>query len=117
MSGNLMAVILDQMPLGVTVAGIILGIVWYFGWRHYIRYWVRSAPPYRRSVEVGFRIFFFACFAGSAWQFIAQIINTHGPSWEQIGFSIVDGLIIVAVFFAADGFFRLYWSRTDKENL
>jgi hypothetical protein len=97
------APVLDQMPLGVTVAGVVLGLVWSFGWQHYIRYWVRSGPPHRRSVEVGFRIFFFMCFAGSAWQFAEQIVSAHGPSGTEVEFGVIDGLIIVAVFSSLTG--------------
>lgn len=105
--------IADQMPLGFPIAASILGLVWTLQWRHWIRYWVRSPPPYRQAVERGFRIFFLLCFLGSAWQLIDESTK-GGRSAAQFGFAAIDALLILAIVFAGDAIFRLYWRATER---
>jgi hypothetical protein len=82
-------------------------------WRHYIRYWLRSGPPYRRSWEVAFRLFFAVSFVGAVWQLIREAILIPGSiqDWTAAG---IDGALVVGVFLLMDAFFRWRLQRQKR---
>jgi len=63
----------DRFQLGFSLAALLISLCWTLDWKHFIRYWVPSGPPYSRLVTVVFRGFFFACLVGSSIQFVRVI--------------------------------------------
>jgi hypothetical protein len=93
------------MLIGFFIAVTVVSLACYLNWRQYIRYWVRSDPPYPpRKISI-MRGFFLACVLGGALQLALEIAKNR-PSFEELGVSLFDGLLILAIFFALDSFFR-----------
>jgi hypothetical protein len=52
----------DRLILALNFASILISLCWNLDWRHYMRYWIWSGPPYKPIWEVMFRIFFWPAF-------------------------------------------------------
>jgi hypothetical protein len=101
------------MLIGFFIAVIVVSFACFINWRHYIRYWVRSDPPYpRRKVSI-MRGFFLACVLGSMAQLGLEIAQNR-PSFNDLSVSLFDAFLILAIFFLLDSFFR--WQMGPPKN-
>lgn len=101
------------MLIGFFIATTIISLTCSINWRHYIRYWVRSDPPHSPRKILIMRAFFLACVLGSAVQLALEIAQNR-PSFGDLGVSLLDALLILAIFFALDSFFR--WQIGHQKN-
>ena len=101
-----------RFGLGFSLAALLISFWWTVDWRHYIRYWVRSAPPYSRLVILGFRGFFIACFVGSSIQLV-RTISERSPTIVDIERAALYSLIGIGFFAVADLVFRRRLYRRD----
>jgi hypothetical protein len=104
-----------HVVLGLYIALVVISIAWNIDWRHYMLYWIRSAPPHDRRWAVGIRILFLVGLLGTTWQLVSSIIDNR-PSIEDLGLSVLYGLIVIVIFFAGDAIFRWRRARSSKSN-
>ena len=95
------------MSIGFYLAAVVISLIWIYDWRHYIRYWIRSRPPYSRRIIIIIRGFFWACFLGSGFQLTFTLLHNH-LSLENIFYSVLQGVLIIIIFLLFDGVFRMY---------
>jgi len=88
--------------LGFSFALVVVTIAWNLDWRHYSRYWLRVPSPrlfkresaLRVKRESALRGFFLVSAIASIFGLIVDLV--HNPlSLSMIGYSLIDGLLIV----------------------
>jgi hypothetical protein len=99
----------NRMMLGFKLAVVFITVLWNIDWRHYMRYWKRSGPPYGRKRELGFRIFFALSLAGSVWQLGNELAGSS-RSLRDYGAAALDSLLVIGMFLVGDAFFRWRFS-------
>lgn len=67
----------DIIDMGFLCAAFAWTIWWNLDWQRFIKFYIRGGPPYRRSVEIGFRTFFAACSVDAAIGLVEQLFQ-HG---------------------------------------
>lgn len=105
----------NHMMLGFKLAIVLITVLWNIDWRHYMRYWKRSGPPYGRNWELGFRAFFALSLAGSVWQLGGELADAP-RSLRDYGAAALDGLLVLGLFLVADAFFRWRRRRTKTNT-
>jgi hypothetical protein len=98
----------SHVEFGFCIMIFVLSIMWNSNWRHYIRYWIRSNPPYKRSTMIVMRSFFALSFVGTAWQLIDELIEQRFALLDY-GLSLLDALIMLTLLGALDLLFRWKW--------
>jgi hypothetical protein len=84
----------------MTCVGLIISLLVFFDWRHYVRYWVRRPSPYSRTIEVVVRVCAALSFAGCAVQ-LHTLIAARGLNLEIVKKAapfMFAGLAVFAVF-------------------
>jgi hypothetical protein len=104
---------MDRRLLAFSFATLLISICWNLDWRHYIRYWIRSGPPYRHSWKVAFRIFFLLCLVGSSTNFVRMIFAKRRTPYE-LERAALDGLLFVGVLAVVDFFYRRWLRARDR---
>jgi len=96
----------DRLGLGFSFAAVLISLCWNLDWRHYMRYWIKSGPPYSPFWERAFRAFFLACLAGSSVSLVRMITGKHRtlPELEK---AALCSLIAIAFFGVFDLILRL----------
>jgi len=96
----------DRLGLGFSLATVLISLCWNLDWRHYMRYWIKSEPPYSPFWERAFRAFFLACLVGSSVSLDRMIAGKHRtlPELEK---AALYSLIGIAFFGAYDLILRL----------
>jgi hypothetical protein len=67
----------DRLGLAFNFACVLISLCWNLDWRHYMRYWFRSRPPYKPIWETMFRVSFLASLLGSSLVLIRMIAEKH----------------------------------------
>ena len=67
----------------MTCVGLIISLLVFFDWRHYVRYWIRRPPPYSRTIEVVVLVCAALSFAGCAVQ-LHTLIAARGLNLEIV---------------------------------
>lgn len=67
----------DRVGLGFSFAALLISLCWNLDWRHYMRFWIRSGPPYSPVWVLVFRAFFLACLIGSSISLVRMIAEKH----------------------------------------
>lgn len=105
----------NHIRLGFILAVLLIAALWNINWQHYIRYWLHSGPPYQRSWEVAFRLFFAVSLVGAVWQFIREATLTPRSLQDWTAASI-DGALVVGAFLLIDAFFRWRFRRQKRST-
>jgi hypothetical protein len=107
--------VLDHMNLGFAFAVVFIRLCWNLDWQHYMRYWIRSGPPYVGYWQWIFRIFFLANFLGSIFYLVEQVLHQHHIA-QDFEKGALDSLIWIGFFVVFDGFFRWRLRRNRKSS-
>jgi hypothetical protein len=99
------------MDIGFFIAVTVISLVWSIDWKHYVRYYKKTDCIWSVGNVIVLRIFFLVCFAGSLIQLIVEIIKHH-PTLRDFGYSTLDSLLVLAIFFGLDAVFRWYWGKS-----
>jgi hypothetical protein len=87
----------DRMLLGFSFAAVVISFLWNLDWRHYVRYWIRSDPPYSALLELGFRAFFPVSFVG-AFVYLFPLINEKRRGVGDFERAALFSLIWIGIF-------------------
>jgi hypothetical protein len=103
--------------LGFSFAGLLISLWWTLDWKHCIRFWIRSGPPYSRLVTLGFRGFFLACLVGSIIQLV-RVISERPPTIVDFEGAAPYILLPIGLFGVADFVFRkrLYGRKQSTDG-
>ena len=96
----------DRLRLAFSFACMLISLCWNLDWRHYMGYWIKSGPPYKRIWETVFRVFFLACLLGSTINLIQTIAEKH-RTLADFERAALYSLFWVGFFGVFDLFFRL----------
>jgi hypothetical protein len=102
-----------RAQVGFEMAVTLISFAWCMNWQHYIRYWIRSAPPYRRRTILMMRGFFTLAMLGSVIRLARDIAANH-PRFQDLGYSLLVSIPTIIIFFALDAFFR--WQMGPPKN-
>jgi hypothetical protein len=100
--------------LGFSFGALLISLWWTLDWKHCIRYWIRSGPPYSRLVTLGLRGLFLACVLGSSIQLV-RTTSERPPTIVEAERAALYSLIPVGFFGVADLVFR-WWSRARNPS-
>jgi hypothetical protein len=101
-----------RLTLGFSFVALLISVWWTVDWKHCIRFWIRSDPPYSKLLTLGFRGFFLACLVGSSIQLV-RAISERPPTIVDIEKAALYSLIGIGFFGAADLVFRWRVYRRD----
>lgn len=90
-----------SVSLGFAFAFALVALAWNIDWRHYMRYWKRSGPPYGRYWEWGLRGFFLLCLLGSLWQ-VAEFVLRGTLTMDEYLHAALYALLAVGFFVVYD---------------
>jgi len=96
----------DRLKLGFSFAMVLISLCWNLDWRHYMRYWIKSGPPYSPFWERAFRAFFLACLIGSGVSLFQMITGKH-RTLPEVEKAALSSLIPIAFFGVFDLILRL----------
>lgn len=94
----------EHVRIGFALAATCISLAWNADWRHYISYWTRAATPSRWKV-VMLRTFFFVCLGGAVSDLVRELASSK-PSLTEVAVSLLDAIVIMAIFFALNSYFR-----------
>jgi hypothetical protein len=106
-----------HMTFGLWLAGMLFIVAMNLDYRHYIRYWRPSGPPYERKTEVRFRIGFALAFCAMAWQLAHSVIAQPPMSFDDYWQGATDSLIWIGFMVVVDGFRRWQWRQSGTARL
>lgn len=96
----------DRLRLALYYVCILISLCWNLDWRHYMRYWIRSGPPYKPIWRIIFRVFFPACLLGSIIGLVQTIAEKH-RTLADFEKAALYSLFWIGFFGAFDLFLRL----------
>jgi len=67
----------DRFGLAFNFACVLISLCWNLDWRHYMRYWFRSGPPYKPIWETIFRVFFLGSLLSSSIGLVRMVTERH----------------------------------------
>jgi hypothetical protein len=103
----------NRYGLGFYLAAFLISLCWNLDWRHYLRYWIGSGPPYSRRWELAFRAFFLACVVGSAVGLVRMVTKKHWTLPDLEG-ACLYALIGIGFFGVSDLIFRRRLRASDQ---
>ena len=87
----------DAMDVGFRIATFVWTIWWNLDWQRYIKFYRVSGPPYRRSLEIGFRVFFALCAIGAGDDLVRHLLETSRPAGFYLSALRVAAMWLVAI--------------------
>jgi hypothetical protein len=103
----------DEMDLGFLLAGFAWSLWWNIDWRRYIKFYVRNGPPYRRGVEIGFRVFFAACSLGAGYDLAGRLFQSIRPIKFYRDVLVVAGVWFIVIILAVK---TMEWINSRRKS-